>query len=178
MKRKPILKSDGTPDRRFKINRGLKSDGTPDRRFKPRTQKKKPLQRPQPKAKPQPKKKRKKEPKVKPFQFESFYHSAEIDLSSMYKGGFKNIFAEWYGQRTKIELFAAKRLVMAINIEFESLAKQLQQEVGHSVSPVMMYWIYYTPDDDTQTLILEKTVINPKWIKERLDLGSFFYDLE
>ena len=32
-KPKPILKTDGTPDRRFKVNRAFKREGTPDRRF-------------------------------------------------------------------------------------------------------------------------------------------------
>lgn len=31
---KPILKKDGTPDKRYKSNKTLKMDGTPDKRFK------------------------------------------------------------------------------------------------------------------------------------------------
>lgn len=31
---KPVLKKDGTPDRRFKENQKLKKDGTPDKRYK------------------------------------------------------------------------------------------------------------------------------------------------
>lgn len=31
---KPVLKKDGTPDKRYKENQNLKKDGTPDKRFK------------------------------------------------------------------------------------------------------------------------------------------------
>ncbi|HRG58851.1 MAG TPA: hypothetical protein PK323_07805 [Bacteroidia bacterium] len=31
---KPVLKKDGTPDRRYKENQKLKKDGTPDKRYK------------------------------------------------------------------------------------------------------------------------------------------------
>jgi len=31
---KPVLKKDGTPDKRFKENQKLKKDGTPDKRYK------------------------------------------------------------------------------------------------------------------------------------------------
>jgi hypothetical protein len=31
---KPVLKKDGTPDKRFKQNQKLKKDGTPDKRYK------------------------------------------------------------------------------------------------------------------------------------------------
>jgi len=31
---KPMLKKDGTPDKRYKANQNLKKDGTPDKRFK------------------------------------------------------------------------------------------------------------------------------------------------
>lgn len=31
---KPVMKKDGTPDRRYKENQNLKKDGTPDKRYK------------------------------------------------------------------------------------------------------------------------------------------------
>lgn len=31
---KPVMKKDGTPDKRYKANQNLKKDGTPDKRFK------------------------------------------------------------------------------------------------------------------------------------------------
>jgi hypothetical protein len=31
---KPVMKKDGTPDKRYKENQNLKKDGTPDKRFK------------------------------------------------------------------------------------------------------------------------------------------------
>jgi hypothetical protein len=31
---KPVLKKDGTPDKRYKANQTLKKDGTPDKRYK------------------------------------------------------------------------------------------------------------------------------------------------
>jgi hypothetical protein len=31
---KPVMKKDGTPDKRYKENKNLKKDGTPDKRFK------------------------------------------------------------------------------------------------------------------------------------------------
>ena len=31
---KPVLKKDGTPDKRYKENQNLKKDGTPDKRYK------------------------------------------------------------------------------------------------------------------------------------------------
>ena len=31
---KPVMKKDGTPDKRYKANQNLKKDGTPDKRYK------------------------------------------------------------------------------------------------------------------------------------------------